>query len=134
METIFKLKNELSFDKDIFEQMRKSAADILITALKYEYTQAIVLLSSKGNEYAALIKNALSKDMTDESSLLATLSANNDTTICHVLCMWNDSKIDLPSYKFRKTLCELDTKNHESGIFVKTKDGYSVIKLSTTLK
>ncbi len=134
MKTVFELNNKLQFDKDIFERMQKNASDILSNATKEEYTQAIVLLSSKGKEYSRVIKNALSQDKIDEASLLETLIAENDTYIYRVLCMWQDGGIDIPSLKFRKMLCESSSKNLESGIFVKTKDGYSVINLSVTLK
>ena len=134
MKTVFELKNELPFDKDLFDRMRKTASDILSDAEKEDYTQSVVLLSSEGKEYSMVIKNALSEDKIDEISLLGRLTSENNTEIYRVLCMWEDGCIDLPSHMFRKMLCELNSKNRESGIFVKTKDGYSVIKLSITLK
>lgn len=134
MKTVFELKNELPFDKELFDRMRKTASDILNNTAKEEYTQSVVLLSSEGKEYSMVIKNALSQYKVDEASLLETLISENDTCIYRVLCMWQDGCIDLPSHSFRKMLSELNNKNRESGIFVKTKDGYSVIKLSITLK
>ena len=134
MKTVFELNNGLPFDRTLFERMQKTASDILNNATKEEYTQAIVLLTSKGKEYCAVIENALSEDKIEESSLLGTLISEDDTEIYRILCMWQDGGIDLPSYTFRKMLCESNSKNLESGIFVKTNDGYSVIKLSVTLK
>ena len=57
MKTVFELNNGLPFDRTLFERMQKTASDILNNATKEEYTQAIVLLTSKGKEYCAVIEN-----------------------------------------------------------------------------
>lgn len=128
------MENTLMFDSDIFEKMMGTARDILNNAEKGEYTQAIVLLSANGAEYAALIKNALSEDKSDEKALLERLTIANDTEIEYLLCLWQDGGIDLPSYRFREMLYETDQRNTECKIFVLTQNGTSVVKLEKTIK
>ena len=134
MQSLFELKTKLSVDIAIFERMKKTAETELLKSETGKYTQAVVLLSAKGNEYSILIKNALSEEKADETALLERIKNVNDTEIRYVLCLWQDGYIDIPSYKFRKSLCTIDLKNEESLLFVMTADGVSEIKASTTMK
>lgn len=134
MKSIFELKNSLPFDSDIFERMKKTALELLVNAEKKEYTQAIVLLSGTGREYGAVIENALSGDKKDEKALIECLASANDTKLNHVLCMWRDGGIDIPSFALRQMLCDVDDSNNDCGIFVMVDDGYSVINLENTMK
>lgn len=114
--------------------MKKTAVDLLRNAEEGQYPQAIVLSSAMGKEYGAIIKNALFEEKTDEASLLERLKTAEDTEIRYVLCMWRHEEIDIPSFAFRKMLCAVHSKNSESLLFVMTKDGASVIKVSATMK
>ena len=135
MQTLFELKTKLTIDMAVFEQMKKTAEAELSKAAAGQYVQAVVLLSAKENEYSTLIKNALSKEKTDETAFLEGIKNVNDTEICYVLCMWQADKcIDIPSFDFRKLLCALNPKNTEALLFVMTANGVSGIKVSTTMK
>ena len=134
MKSVFDIKESLMFDAVVFEQMKRSASSLLAGAKDNKYTQVIVLLTEAGGEYGKVVVNALSEDKAEEKALLERLSEAKDTVVTRVLCMWQDGGIDLPSMKFRKLLCELDPKNSESGIFVITADGFSVIKTENTMK
>ena len=128
------MENTLKFDPDIFEKMMGRARDILNNSEKGEYTQTLILLSASGAEYAALIKNALSEEISDEKALIERLTLANDTEISQILCIWQNGGIDLPSHRFREMLCEADPRNTECKIFVLTQNGSSVVKLGKTMK
>ena len=134
MKSVFEVKNPLPFDADVFDTMKKRADELFSNREKKEYTQAIVLLSASGREYYALIENALSEDKNEEKALIERLSAENDTDISRVLCVWQDGGIDIPSFAFRKLLLDSDSSNGDCGLFVVTSDGYSVIGLKNTIK
>ena len=134
MRTLFELNTKIDVDAAAFERMMNAAEAELSKAEKSQYIQAIVLLSVKGNEYSTLIKNALSKEKSDETALLKRIKDLNDTEIRYALCLWQDGGIDIPSYWFRKSLCTLDPKNTETLLFVMTTDGIGGIKVSTTMK
>ena len=134
MHTLFELNTKIDVDAAAFEQMMNAAEAELSKAEKSQYIQAIVLLSVKGNEYSTLIKNALSKEKSDETALLKRIKDLNDTEIRYALCLWQDGGIDIPSYWFRKSLCTLDPKNTETLLFVMSTDGIGGIKVSTTMK
>ena len=101
---------------------------------KGQYTQVIVLFSVMGREYGSIVKNAAAEEKSDESALLEVLKKADDTEVQYVLCKWQGNGIDIPSYKFRKMLCALNSKNSESLMFVMTKNGVSGIKMSETMK
>ena len=134
MHTLFELNTKIDVDAAAFERMMNAAEAELSKAEKNQYIQAIVLLSVKGNEYTTLIKNALSKEKSDETALLKRIKDLNDTEIRYALCLWQDGGIDIPSYWFRKSLCTLDPKNTETLLFVMSTDGIGGIKVSTTMK
>ncbi len=134
MQSIFDLKTELPFDMAVFASMKKRAEALLQNTEHEQYTQAVVLLSDTQKEYSAIIKNALSKERTDERSLLEGLKSAGDTGISYILCMWQDGSIDIPSLKFRKMLFDLNEQNARSLIFVMTKNGISGAKLENTIK
>ena len=134
MQTLFELKTKHTVDMAVFEQMKKTAETNLSKAETGQYTQAVVLLSAKGNAYSTLIKNALSEEMADETALLERIKNLNDTEIRYALCLWQDGNLDVPSYRFRHLLCTLNPKNIELILFVMTADGVSGIKVSTTMK
>ena len=134
MHTLFELNTKIDVDAAAFERMMNAAEAELSKAEKSQYIQAIVLLSVKGNEYSTLIKNALSKEKSDETALLKRIKDLNDTEIRYALCLWKDGGLDIPSYWFRESLCTLDLKNTETLLFVMTADGINGIKVSTTMK
>ena len=134
MHTLFELNTKIDVDAAAFERMMNAAEAELSKAEKSQYIQAIVLLSVKGNEYSTLIKNALSKEKSDETALLKRIKDLNDTEIRYALCLWQDGGLDIPSYWFRKSLCTLDPKNTETLLFVMSTDGIGGIKVSTTMK
>ncbi len=134
MKSLFELKTKIMPDLTVFECMKKKAIELLSDTEKSQYTQAIVLHSSTGNEYSTIIQNALSEEKVDEVSLFCKIKEANDYEICFVLCMWQDQCIDIPSFAFRNLLLDLTEKNSESAIFVMTADGVSEIKLSATMK
>ena len=134
MQYLFDPKIKNAPDFEIFKSMKEKAIELLSNTENCKYTQAIVLRSSKGNEYGTVIRNALSKERYDEQVLLQKIQDANDSTICFVLCMWQEKCIDVPSYDFRKALLELNEENAEAMIFVMTACGASEIKLLSTMK
>ncbi len=92
-------------------------------------TQTIVVKSLKGNIYK-FINNITSKD--DELEFLNLLVSKNDTKISEIVCAWSSGEIDLPSFAFRKSLCELDANNKDAKIILKNLNGYNCRKISET--
>ena len=133
MQSLFELKNKITFDSNIFNNMKETAIKLLHNAKSDKYTQALVLFSSTGNRYSTIIRNACSEEKTEEASLIESLKIAEDTELSYVLCMWQDNGIDIPSFTFRKMLCTLNPKNSESLLFVMTAGGVSAIKAYSTM-
>jgi hypothetical protein len=134
MKSIFELKTKTTVDLAVFERMKEKATEMLSEAEKSQYTQAVVLLSVSGNEYGAIIKDALSEEKEDEAFLIQKIREAKDTEICCALCMWHDKSIDIPSFALRKLILAANPNNSKTLIYVMTANGVSVIKLSETIK
>jgi len=134
MRSLFELKTRLPFDSTVFCRLKETATGLLRDVERSRYTQAIVLYSVTGNQYGAVISNALSEEMTEETTLLNKAILARDTEIRYVLCMWQDQSIDIPSYAFREKLCACNPKNKDSLLFVMTSDGVAGITVATTMK
>ena len=131
MKTLFEIKEPLPFDEKIFDKLSANAKAALDGANKGEFTQAIALLTESGEVYCRLIQNVLDAEHIDEKKLIEKLDG---AKVSHILCMWQDGAIDIPSRDFRKLLLQSNSDNAESGIFVRSAQGYSVIKLGNTMK
>ena len=134
MKTLFELATKSIANLTILDSMKKTAIDLLSDAENNQYTQAIVLRSSKGNEYSTIVRNALSEEKSDEESLFRKIQEAKDLEIGFVLCMWQDKCLDIPSFAFRKQLLGLNEKNTETTVFVMTAGGVSEVKLSVLMK
>ncbi len=134
MRSLFELKTRLPFDSTVFCRLKETATGLLRDVERSRYTQAIVLYSVTGNQYGAVISNALSEEMTEETTLLNKAILARDTETRYVLCMWQDQSIDIPSYAFREKLCACNPKNKDSLLFVMTSDGVAGITVATTMK
>ena len=97
-------------------------------------TQSIAVLTDKGNIYTKIIFNALSDENTDEYSLLNDLESNDDTQIQKIICFWANGGVDLPSWKFRKMLCELNIENQNAQMLLHGGTAFIVKSILQTLK
>ena len=132
--SLFELKNPIAVDMCLFEKMKKTATELLRDVEEGQHTQAVVLFSAKGSEYGRVIKDTIAEDISDEMALIESLKAADDMEIKYVLCMWQGNTIDIPSYRLREMLRELNCQNAESLLIVMTFDGISGIKVAKTMK
>ncbi|MBQ0125226.1 MAG: hypothetical protein KBS59_02760 [Clostridiales bacterium] len=130
---MYKSSENQMFDADVFDKMKKTAHALLQSAEKEQLTQAVVLYSEKNNEYGAVIKNAVSADVSDEARLVEKLRDTRDVKICYALCMWHDGTLDMPSDAFRKMLMGLDESNRRTLLFVMTGGGVAVRSIASTI-
>ena len=128
------MMNGATFDEQVFARMMALAESVLEKAEPLPGTQAIVLETVAGNEFAAEIPDALSESHVYEGALLEQLELYRELVVKNVLCVWADGGVDLPSMAFRKMLCELSPENLNAAVFLRTKDGYTVKPMGVTMK
>ena len=116
-------------DSKCFDEMVKLAEDTLQKAPNGAHTQAIVWKGLDGRFGAWRIENACSPDEKEESALIQALTAQSEGRFSHLLCMWQDGSIDLPSHRLRKKLTDLHPDNAVANVFVLTGGGYQIRKL-----
>ena len=122
------------FVRSIFDQMMQTAGHMLKDAPKTGMTQVVVLLTSKGKEYSAIIEDALSEDKIAEKALIKEMRKDNDTELRYVMAVWKTSSgVDMPSYDFRKMLCRMNPENKNAAIFMNETANYTVFPLGATM-
>lgn len=74
--------------------------------------QILVLQTSKGNLYHIFITEICTMCAPDQDiELIETLKRNDDSLVNKLICTWNGDSFVLPSYMFRKKLCEVNKGN-----------------------
>ena len=122
------------FVRSVFDQMMQTAVHMLKDAPNARLTQAIVLLTSKGKEYSAIIEDVLSEEKIAEKALIKEMKKDNDTELRYVMTVWKSgSCVDVPSYDFRKMLCRMNMENKNAAIFLMGEAGYGVKPLGATM-
>ena len=122
------------FVRSIFDQMMQTAVHMLKDAPNARLTQAIVLLTSKGKEYSAIIEDVLSEEKIAEKALIKEMQKDNDTELRYVMTVWKTSSgVDMPSYDFRKMLCRMNPENKNAAIFMNEIANYTVLPLGATM-
>lgn len=122
------------FVRSIFDQMMQTAVHMLQDAPKTRMTQVVVLLTSNGKEYSAIIEDALSEDKIAERALIKEMRKDNDTELRYVMAVWKTSSgVDMPSYDFRKMLCCMNPENKNAAIFMNEIANYTVLPLGATM-
>lgn len=58
----------------------------------------------------------------EEQKLLAAIGKKD--TVVRLVCGWSDGSFDMPSYAFRKMLCELNTNNMNGEMILSGQDCY----------
>ena len=121
------------FVRSIFDQMMQAAVLLLKDAPSNKMTQVVVLLTSKGKEYSAIIEDVLSEEKVAEKALIKEMQKDNDTELRYILTAWKNGCVDLPSYDFRKMLCRMNIENKNAAIFLMGEAGYNVQPLGATM-
>ena len=126
--------NSYPFVRSIFDQMMQTAVHMLKDAPKTRLTQVVVLLTSKGKEYSAIIEDVLSEDKIAERALIKEMQKDNDTELRYIMVVWKTSSgVDMPSYDFRKMLCRMNPENKNAAIFMNETANYTVVSLGATM-
>ena len=131
MHSIMRDRGERPFETDLFSKMKEVALQLLSESQNGPYTQAIVLQSVTGDLYGTRIGNACLEEKAEETALALR---TKEREIRHVLCMWQDGSVDLPSFAFREMLCASQPKNADALVFVTAAGGVGTKLLSQTMK
>ena len=95
--------------------------------------QMIALRTAGGRIYVMENRSILSGDHGDEDLFLGSLALQDDTPVTHLVCMWYDGALDLPSMHFRRGLLEINGNNGRAGILLQGEYRYLVKQLADTL-
>ena len=122
------------FVRSVFDKMMQTAVHMLKDAPNTRLTQVIVLLTSKGKEYSAIVEDVLSDEKIAEKALIKEMRKDGDTELRYMMALWKSgSCVDLPSYDFRKMLCRMNPENKNAAIFMNETANYTVVPLGSTM-
>ncbi|MBD5461392.1 MAG: hypothetical protein HDR26_10695 [Lachnospiraceae bacterium] len=111
---------------DAFREMLELARQKMLSCNAQEHTQIIAALSTCGNFYYKVIHNPLTEELTDEKCFIEELVKNQDTQLKKFICLWANGNIDIPSFHFRKLLCDANCLTSETEILLQSVDGYII--------
>ncbi len=95
---------------------------------EYEYHQCLVLSTVQGEEKIYSFACTSVKDLIDQSC--SVLLRERITTVQKIVCMWEGGAIDVPSYQFMKTLCDINAENRKAEILLRGLNAYVTKKIS----
>lgn len=125
------LKNDRKIEPE-FESMLSVANEYFATtdSEKYEYHQCLVLSTAQGERMTYPIKSDSVQDLINQScTILLQLEKEERTAIRKIICMWEGNTIDVPSFQFMKTLCEINPENRIAEILLKGSNTYNIKKI-----
>ena len=124
------LKNQTKIGTE-FSNMLSSAKVYFNTSdhKKYEYHQCLVLGTNQGKEKVYSFTCDSVTDLINQSCSI--LLQERIPTVQKIVCMWEGGAIDVPSYKFMKTLCDTNPENKKAEILLSAgTDAYVTKKIS----
>lgn len=124
-----------------FEELLSVIKNALQSVTPHQYTQVIAVCSDNGYIYHSIINNALSKEKTIEEQLINQLIENDSTLVKKVVCIWAKDgvnvdmldRVDMPSYDFRKKLCDCNSDNVNAEILLCGKEGFITKTIGQTM-
>ena len=111
--------------------MEKKLYDLLEVAeqqvkVNPEADQVIAVKTAKGNVYHFANHGVLTGNTAGESRFAQMLEEQGDTEILCLVALWNNGCVDVPSMHFRCSLLELDPRNGETVMLLRSENGYTV--------
>ena len=119
-------------DEEFYNML--SSAEIYFDTNKIkslEYHQCLILKTEQGEKVYSFNCNSV-KDLIEQSC--EAIINEKINVVTKIVCMWSGKYIDVPSYKFMKTLCTLNDKNKETQILLRgAENTYSIKKISSII-
>ncbi len=124
-----------------FEELLSVVKNALQFITPHQYTQVVAVCSDNGYICYVVIDNALSKEKTTEEQLINQLIANDATLVKKLVCIWAKDEVnvnmldclDMPSYDFRKMLCDCNSDNVNAEMLLRGKDGFITKTIGQTM-
>ena len=124
-----------------FKQMLLVVKNALQSITPNQYTQVIALCCDNGCIYHTVINNALSGEKTAEQQLINQLIENKATLVKKIVCVWAKDEVtanmldclDMPSFDFRKMLCDCNSDNVNAEILLHSKEGFITKSIGQTM-
>lgn len=115
-----------------FRIMIDKAKEIKQKNLLSDYSQIIVVWTINNGCYCGMISVNDNAEDIKNSDLWNVLTVNDDVEIKSIVCMWPDEYFDMPSYTFRKMLCDLNQNNANAEMILSGQDCFVYRKIIHT--
>lgn len=98
-----------------FDVIVKQSQELCKQIKEDEKKQIIILQTADNKLYREIVDKSIDSDVS-EQALFKVIE--KDTTIIRLICCWSNGEFDMPSYDFRKKLCELNSNNETTQILL----------------
>ena len=89
--------------------------------------QVLICRTADGEIHYASLSRIIDEDHTEEEALLRELSGQ---AVTHIIALWEDTSIDVPSYAFRQKLKKSCPGSEAALVLLQTGSGQMAIPLS----
>ena len=110
-------------DKELHTLLEKAERQLRANP---EADQVIVLKTAKENLYCFANHGIMNGDTADEGRFVQMLRDTDDTEVRCLVAVWKNGCVDLPSMHFRCALLELDPRNGEAAVLLRSENGYTM--------
>ncbi len=104
-----------------YDMMVKQSQELCKQIAEDEKKQVLILQTADNKVYNAIVDFA-SDSYAEEQAVINVI--RKEDTIIRLICRWSDGSFDLPSYHFRKKLCELNSNNEAAQMLLNGKDTF----------
>jgi len=112
-----------------YDTIAKKIEDIVHHIVDHGMKQVLVVKTSENKIYENIIDH--SSDATlEEQKLLDAIGENSNVTL--IVCCWFGGTFDMPSYHFRKKLCELNENNEKAHMLLSGENRYILKSIKET--
>ncbi len=116
-----------------FGSMIKETADLLKSIENHNNKQVIAVRIANGKIYKAVVDQTSASDADREEQKLLDAIGDNDA-VTQLICCWSGGCFDVPSYNFRKKLCELNPNNESALMLLQGKKSFITKAVKVTLR
>ncbi len=112
-----------------YDMIIKQSQELCKQIAEDEKKQILILQTADNKLYTAIVDWSSDSDMS-EQALLNMIDKKD--TIIRLICCWTNGTFDLPSYNFRKKLCELNSDNETAQMLLNGKDSFNLKAIKDT--
>lgn len=112
-----------------YDTMVKRSQEIVKRIAGSENKQVIILQTADNKIHEAIVDCSSDAEV-GEQTLLNVIGKSD--TVTRLICCWSNGEFDMPSYNFRKKLCELNPNNETARMLLNGEKNFNLKSIKDT--